>query len=41
MLKNMYMSDSGKNDGKELSPTAIAELDEIDAKIEKLKEKTD
>lgn len=41
MLKHMYMSDSGKNNDKKLSPTAKAELDEIDAKIEKLKEKND
>ncbi len=41
MLKNMYISDSGKATGGELSPTAISELDEIDAKIEKLKEKAD
>ena len=41
MLKNMYIADSGKATGGELSPTAIAELDEIDAKIEKLKEKAD
>lgn len=41
MLKHMYMVDSGKDDAdKKLSPTAIADLDEIDAKIEKLKEKT-
>ena len=41
MLKNMYIADSGKSDDNVLSPTAIAELDEIDAKIEKLKEKAD
>ena len=42
MLKNMYIADdSGKATGGELSPTAKAELDEIDAKIEKLKEKAD
>lgn len=39
MLKNMCIADdSGKATGGELSPTAKAELDEIDAKIEKLKE---
>ena len=38
MLKNMYLADSGKAIDGELSPTAKAELDEIDAKIEKLKE---
>lgn len=41
MLKNMYIADSGKSDGNVLSSTAKAELDEIDAKIEKLKEKAD
>ena len=41
MLKNMYIADSGKKDKKVLSENAKAELDEIDAKIEKLKEKTD
>ena len=42
MLKNMYIADdSGNATGGELSPTAKAELDEIDAKIEKLKEKSD
>jgi len=41
MLKNMYIEDSGKPDGNKLSPTAQAELDEIDAKIEKFKEKSD
>lgn len=41
LLKNMYIADSGKKDGNELSPNAKADLDEIDAKIEKLKEKTD
>ena len=42
MLKNMYIADdSGKATGGELSPIAKAELDEIDAKIEKLKEKAD
>ena len=42
MLKNMCIADdSGKATGGELSPTAKAELDEIDAKIEKLKEKAD
>lgn len=41
MLKNMYLADSGKAIDGELSPTAKAELDEIDAEIEKLKEKAD
>lgn len=42
MLKNMYLADSGKTAiSGELSATAKAELDEIDAKIEKLKEKAD
>ena len=41
ILKNMYLADSGNANDNELSPTAKAELDEIDAKIEKLKEKPD
>lgn len=40
MLKNMYIDNPGDANG-ELSPTVKAELDEIDAKIEKLKEKAD
>ena len=40
ILKNMYLSNSGETtDNGNLSPTAKAELDEIDAKIEKVKEK--
>ena len=38
ILKNMYLSDSGKATGNVLSDDKKAELDEIDAKIEKLKE---
>lgn len=39
ILKKMYISDSGKADDNVLSPTVKAELDEIEDKIEKLKEK--
>lgn len=39
LLKDMYLSNSGKSDvGNVLSADKKAELDEIDAKIEKLKE---
>ena len=38
MLKNMYLRKSGDNAATGLSESAKAELDEIDAKIESLKE---